>query len=83
MPNEIIVALIGLGGSAIGSLFGVLVSGKLTEYRLSQLESKVEKHNSLIERTYCLEKKASIYEERLKVANHRISDIEEELRREA
>ena len=83
MENEIIVALIGLGGSAIGSLCGVVVSGKLTEYRLSQLESKVEKHNSLIERTYCLEKKASLYEERLKVANHRISDIEEELRRDS
>lgn len=53
--EAIIVALIGLAGSAVGSLCGVLVSSKLTQYRIEQLEKKVEAHNSLIERTYKLE----------------------------
>ena len=39
----------------MGSLGGVLVSSKLTQYRLEQLEKKVEVHNGLIERTYRLE----------------------------
>lgn len=67
--ESILVALIGLAGSGIGSILGVLASSKLTHYRLEQLEKQVAKHNSLIERTYLLE-------ERMKVANHRIDDLE-------
>lgn len=55
MSEAIIVALIGLGGSGIGSLVGVVVSSRLTQYRLEQLEKKVQAHNNLIERTYKLE----------------------------
>lgn len=55
MGNEIIVALLGFAGTLLGSLFGVLAAQKLTQYRLSQLEEKVNKHNNLIERTYKLE----------------------------
>ncbi len=55
MSDAIIVALIGLGGSGIGSLVGVVVSSRLTQYRLEQLEKKVQAHNNLIERTYKLE----------------------------
>ena len=53
--TEIIVALVGLAGSAVGSLAGVLASAKLTNYRIEQLEKRVEVHNNLIERTYKLE----------------------------
>ena len=53
--TEIIVALVGLAGSAVGSLAGVLASAKLTNYRMEQLEKRVEVHNNLIERTYKLE----------------------------
>lgn len=45
-------------------------------YRIEQLEKKVEKHNNLIERTYELEKKNEVIEEKMKVANHRIDDLE-------
>lgn len=76
MSDEILVALIGLGGSGLGSILGVLVSGKLTQYRLSQLEKKVDKHNNLIDRTYQLEERQEVLEEKIKVANHRISDLE-------
>ena len=55
MSEAAIAALIGLCGSGLGSLFGVLASSRLTQYRLEQLERKVQAHNNLIERTYRLE----------------------------
>ena len=53
--NEIVVAVLGFAGTLLGSLFGVLAAQKLTQYRLAQLEEKVNKHNNLIERTFKLE----------------------------
>lgn len=50
MPAEIIVALLSLLGTAVGSLFGILSANKLTNFRIKQLEERVEKHNNLIER---------------------------------
>lgn len=55
MTPEIIIAFLGLLGSLIGSFLGIITSSKLTQYRLEQLEKKVNKHNNLIERTYTLE----------------------------
>ena len=55
MTSEIIVALLGLTGTLAGSFLGVMAAGKLTQFRLKQLEEKVGKHNCLIERTYVLE----------------------------
>ena len=72
----IVVALIGLAGSALGSILGMLASAKLTSYRLEQLEKKVQAHNNLIERTYKLEERTELQEEKIKVANHRIEDLE-------
>lgn len=57
MSEAIIVALLGFAGTCLGSLFGVLAANKLTQYRLAQLEEKVNKHNKLVERTYILEGK--------------------------
>lgn len=78
MPIELQVALIGLIGSALGSVVGVLTSAKLTVYRLEQLEKKVDKHNTVIERTYKLEEAQAVMQEQIKVANHRIDDLEKE-----
>ena len=78
MPEGVMIALLGLGGSGRGSLIGVIVSSKLTTYRLEQLEKKVDKHNSVIDRTYKLEEKCMLYEEKFSVANHRIDDLEKE-----
>lgn len=69
MSNEIIVAVIAFLGTLVGTAGGIIASSKFTNYRLEQLEKKVDKHNSVIERTYILE-------EKMKVANHRISDLE-------
>ena len=74
------MALIGLAGSAAGSLGGILVSTRLTQYRLEQLEEKVQAHNRLIERTYRLEERSEVQEEKLRVVNHRIGDLEEAMR---
>lgn len=64
--NEIIVALLGFAGTLLGSLFGVLAAQKLTQYRISQLEEKVEKHNNLIDRTYKLEGRMDTVEGEIK-----------------
>ena len=53
--SQIVVALLGFAGTLAGSLLGVLTAQKLTQYRLQQLEEKVNKHNNLIERTFRLE----------------------------
>lgn len=55
MTDTIIIALISLAGTLLGSLFGILAANKLTVYRLSQLEEKVNKHNNIVERTFILE----------------------------
>ena len=68
MTEAIIVAILGFAGTLLGSLFGVLTAQKLTQYRLAQLEEKVNKHNSLIERTFKLEG-------RMDEAEHDIRDL--------
>ena len=55
MSEAIIVAILGFAGTLLGSLFGILAAQKLTQYRLAQLEEKVNKHNNMVERTYVLE----------------------------
>ena len=55
MQTEIIVALLGLVGTLSGSFLGVVAASRMTNYRLQQLEQRVSKHNSVIERTYILE----------------------------
>lgn len=50
----------------------------LQQFRIEQLEKKMDKHNNLIERTYKLEQKEAILEEKVKVANHRLDDLEHE-----
>ncbi len=76
VSDAVMVALIGLGGSALGSIFGILASARLTQYRLEQLEERVNKHNNLIERTYHLEEQLTLQAEKIRVANHRIDDLE-------
>ncbi len=76
MGTEIVVSLITLLGSALGTFGGIFVNSKLTAYRIEQLERKQDKHNAVIERTYKLEETVALHEEKIKVANHRIDDLE-------
>lgn len=82
MNIEIILSLLSALCSLIGSLGGILVTSKLNLYRLEQLEKKVDKHNHLVERMYEIEKTVttatSLYDEEIKVINHRISDLEQD-----
>ena len=55
MSETIFVAILSLVGTAIGSIAGIIASQRLTEFRLKQLEQKVEKHNQIVERTYKIE----------------------------
>lgn len=80
MSEGIIVALIAgaasIGGAGIGAYFSNRESNALIAYRLEQLEKKVDKHNNVIERTYALEEKTAVQDEQIRVANHRIQDLE-------
>ena len=76
MSETIIVALLSLAGTLAGSLLGILAANKLVVYRIEQLEKKVEKHNQVVERVYNLERSEAVIEEEIKVANHRIDDLE-------
>ena len=69
MNSTIIVALISLLGTIVGSLGGILVSSKLTNYRLEQLEKKVDKHNNFAE-------KIPILSTKIDILSQRIEDIE-------
>ena len=81
MSDTIVIALISLAGTLTGSFCGVLASNKLTNYRIEQLERKMDKHNGLVEITYNLREKATLVDEQMKVANHRIEDLEDEVKR--
>lgn len=67
--TEIIVAALSLVGTLAGSFGGILVSSKLTNYRIEQLEKKVDKHNNFAARV-------PVLEEQMKVASHRLDDLE-------
>lgn len=68
MNHEIIVALLSLIGTLGGSLGGIIVSSKMTNYRLQQLENRVAEHNNFARRM-------PVIEERIKIINHRLEGI--------
>lgn len=74
--TSIIVAALALAGTLAGSWLANRRSAALIAYRLEELEKKVDKHNQVIERTYRLEEQQLLLEEKVKVATHRIEDLE-------
>lgn len=77
MTEGIIIAILSLVGTLAGSYFSNRAGQKLIAYRLEQLERKVDAHNRVIERTYKLEEEYSVLDEKIKVANNRIKNLEE------
>lgn len=69
LNDGVIVAVVSLVGTIIGTFGGILTSSKITAYRIEQLEKKVDKHNSFAERI-------PVMEEQIKVTNHRVTDLE-------
>lgn len=79
MSDTVIVALLSLFGTMAGAYLANRKSSALIAYRLEQLEQKVNKHNQVVERTYRLEDNDKLMEEKIKVANHRIEDLEKKV----
>lgn len=77
MSETIIVPLLSLLGTILGTFGGILTASKLTNYRIEQLEKKVEKHNHVIERVYELEKQEAVMDEEIKTMSHRIEEFTE------
>lgn len=75
--ESIIVAALALIGTLAGTYFANRKSSALIAYRLEQLEHKVQAHNNLVERMYLVEERTELQEEKIKVANHRIDDLED------
>lgn len=80
MSDTIIVAVISLLGTLGGSYWANRKNTALIAYRLEQLELKVNRHNSIIERMYHLETEQSVVEEQIKVINHRLQDLEQDMK---
>lgn len=76
MTEGIIVGILSLIGTLAGTYFANRKSSALIAYRLELLEKKVDKHNAVVERTFKLEEQTAVIEEKIKVANHRIEDLE-------
>lgn len=87
MSGEIWVAIITAVGALIGTIVTVVWGNKknaerskeqtdVTIYRICELEKKVNKHNNLIERMYNVENRLNVDEEKIRVVNHRIEDLE-------
>ena len=75
MDSGTIISILSLIGTLSGSFGGIIVSSKLTNYRIEQLEKKVDRHNSFAERM-------PVMEEQIKVINHRLEDLEHETQRQ-
>ena len=76
MSEQIIIALFSFAGTLVGALAGVITTARLFNYRIEQLEKKVDKHNNLIERVYRIEQHEAVIDNKIKTADHRISDLE-------
>ena len=74
--SAIITGICAVIVSVINSHYQANATRKLIEYKIEELTKRVEKHNNVIERTYELEKVTRIQAEQIKVANHRIEDLE-------
>lgn len=77
MSTEILIALLSLVGTLVGSMAGVLTSNKLVTYRIEQLEKKVDKHNTVIERTYKLEERAKSLEDKIGEVEGHLEKLED------
>ena len=72
--NEVtLTALLSLVGTLAGTFGGIVTGSRLTNYRIEQLEKKVEKHNKLVERTFKIEERLAVHDEKihdLEAAHH-------------
>ena len=75
---DIVIGVLALIGTLGGAYFANRKSSALIAYRLEQLERKVDLHNQVIDRTYKLEAKTRVLEERDQEQDRRISALEKD-----
>lgn len=75
LSPEIAVGLLSLAGTLFGTFGGIMTANKLSNYRIEQLERKVEKHNNLVERVFRLEDNDKLLEEKLDGIKEDVEDI--------
>lgn len=66
MESQIIIGVLSLCGTLIGTLGGILASNKLTNYKIDKLQEQVNKHNNLIDRMYKVESRVTLLEDEIK-----------------
>ena len=76
--SAVITGIAAVVVSVVNSHYQANATRNLIEYKIEELTKRVEKHNNVIERTYELERNQGLLEEKIKVANHRIDDLEKE-----
>lgn len=69
MEQDVLIALLSLAGTLTGTLGGILTSARLTNYRIAQLEKKVDRHNGFGERI-------PVLEDRVTAISHRMDCLE-------
>ena len=79
MTETIIVGVLSLIGTLVGSLGGILAANKLTNYRIAELEKKVEKHNNVIERVTILEQSVNTAWKRIDEIKAAVNDLKKEV----
>lgn len=72
----VITGILAFAGNLLSVFFANRKSTALITYRIDKLEEKVHAHNNLIERMYKVEENCRVLDEKMKVANHRITDLE-------
>lgn len=80
MDSAIIVGLLSFLATLLGTFGGIITSSKLTTYRIEQLEKRVSEHNNLKVRAAELERDLAVLQNREKVSEHRIENLEGEVR---
>ena len=76
MTNEVLIALLALVGTLVGSGSGILISNKLVNYRIEQLEKKIDKYSDNQDK---ITERLVVVEQSTKSAHHRIDDVVSQL----
>lgn len=75
MDAEIFITILSFAGTCIGTITGIVINTKLSNYRIEQLEKKVEKHNDLIDRQYKLESQVQEIKKDVTHIYHELDEI--------
>lgn len=80
LDSNIVIALVSFAGTALGTIGGILTANKLTNYRISELEKKVEKHNTVVERTYAVERDIKLAFQMISEEKDAIEEIKDDIK---